>query len=428
MKKIFKGASLALCSMMLLAGCSNGKNPDTTANIKNPNDDILSGLKEETKTITLEKLYEELKTQKGNITAANQLLEIVGDLILADTTWKSRYDAKVEEKLMELVKDETYKVNGVFNEELLVKTLRSKMYDITCENNTYGPTYDTEGKIEEYMVCDYTDYVNKALKIGILTEILNEKYVYDKVMVDKANILTTKKARFVEYISLGYASDDEEDDVIEHIADAVVKLSETNSTITLEDIAELWTNKQIEDVVEEYEKINTVDDKNGAIMSDFTNGYTQTAEKGLESKKQAIYDASNYEKLVITSDSKDILNTTLVERLLSENVLTESAKKTIKINDSYYLVAPWAGNNVTSSDIRIKDATNKKYYVVKVDIINNESSADSVYEAVKVLAKNTTLVSDSISYYLEQHKNNIKVYDEEIYVYLKTQYSDIFVD
>lgn len=428
MKKIFKGASLALCSMMLLAGCSKGKNPDTTANIKNPDDAILSGLKEDTKAITLEKLYEELKSQKGNTTAANQLLEIVGDLILTDTTWKSRYDAKVEEKLMELVKDESYKVNGVFNEELLVKTLKSKMYDIVCENNTYGPTYDAEGKIEEYMVCDYTDYVNKTLKIGILTEILNEKYVYDKVMADKANILTTKKARFVEYISLGYSSDEEEDDVIAHIADAVAKLSETNSTFTLEDVAEMWTEKQIEDVVEKYEKINTADDKNGAIMSEFTNGYTQTAEKGLESKKQAIYDASNYEKVVITSDSKEILNTTLVERLLSENVLTESAKKTIKINDSYYLVAPWAGNNVTSSDIRIKDATNKKYYVIKVDVINNESSADSVYAAVKVLAKNKTLVSDSISYYLEQHKNNIKVYDEEIYVYLKTQYSDIFVD
>ena len=105
MKKIFKGASLALCSMMLLAGCSKGGNPDTTANIKNPDDAILSGLKEETKSITLEKLYDELKSQTGNATAANQLLEIVGDLILADTTWKSRYDAKVEEKLMELVKE-----------------------------------------------------------------------------------------------------------------------------------------------------------------------------------------------------------------------------------------------------------------------------------------------------------------------------------
>ena len=46
-------------------------------------------------------------------------------------------------------------------------------------------------------------------------------------------------------------------------------------------------------------------------------------------------------------------------------------EKTIEINGSYYLVAPWAGNSIDSSDIRIKDSTNSKYYIVKVDVINN---------------------------------------------------------
>ena len=145
-------------------------------------------------------------------------------------------------------------------------------------------------------------------------------------------------------------------------------------------------------------------------------------------KKQYIYNIVNYDEVVITSDSSSILNSTLVERLLSENVLTANAKKTIEINGSYYVVAPWAGNSIDSSDIRIKDSTNSKYYIVRVDVINSESTADMIYEAVKVLATNTSLVSDSINYYLDQNKNNIRIYDEEIYNYLKTQYKDIFVD
>ena len=352
MKKIIKGASLSLCAMLLLAGCSCKKeDPDTKANINNPTDSIVSGLKDGVESITLQELYDDLKASNGNTTAANKLLEIISDLVLSDQKWKDRYDAKVEEELMKFVDEEKYQLNGSFDEELLVKTLRTDLYNVTCENNTYGPTY-ANNEVDKYMVCNYTDYVNKYLKVSVLTELLNEKYVYDKVMADKANILTTKKARLVEYVSISYSGDEEEDEVISHIADAVSKLSADNATITLEDIASSWTEKKISDLVEKYNKIGTVDDKDGSITNEFTNGYTQIAEKGLEAKKQEIYDIKNYEKIVITSDSNSILNSTLVEKLLSENVLSDTARKTIEINNSYYLVAPWAGNNITATDIK----------------------------------------------------------------------------
>ena len=430
MKKILKGAGLSLCAMLLLAGCSCKKETvDTKANISNGTENILSGLKDNVNSITLQKLYDDLKSSKGNTTAANKLIEIVSNLVLTDAKWQARYDAKVEERLTKLAQSDEYKKDGVFSEELLVKTLKSKLYNVTCEvNGTYGPTYTVDGEIDDYMICDYSDYINKSLKINVLTELLNEKYVYDKVMVDKTNILATKKARVVEYVTISYQDDTEEDKVIEHIVDAIASLSAENSTETLEGIAKSWTDKKIEEIEERYAKINTSDDKSGSIMSEFTDGYTITAEDGLEAKKQEIYNTKNYDKVVITSDSSDILNATLVEKLLSENVLSDAAKKVVKINGSYYLVAPWAGDSIDSSDIRIKDATNKKYYIVKVDVINNESSEDMVYDAVKVLATNTSLVSDSVNYYLEQHKNDINIYDEEIYNYLKTQYADIFVD
>jgi len=429
-KRLIKGAGLSLCAMLLLAGCSCNKDTvkDTTANISNPAENILSGLKEDVKSLTLKAIYDDLKASNGNSAAANKLLEIVSELVLSDTKWKSRYDAKIKEKMDQLIENKNYQIDGVFSEELLVKTLRSHLYNVTCENNTYGPTYDSEGKVDKYMVCNYEDYINKALKVSALTELLNEKYVYDKVMQDKANILSTKKARLVEYVAISYADSEEEGEVIDHIVEAIKSLTDENSTTTLESISDSWKEKEIADLLEEYKKINTKEDGTGSIIKDFTNNFDRTAEEGYEIKKQEIYDVKSYEKIVITSDKNDILNATLTEKILSENVLSVTANKTYEINGSYYLIATWAGNNVDSSDIRIKDSTNSKYYIVKVDVINNESSEDLVYEAVKVLATNTTLVSDSINYYLEQYKDSIEVYDEEIYTYLKTQYADIFVD
>lgn len=437
MKKFIKGTGLSLCAMLLLAGCSNGGDNDTKANISNPDDVIASGLKDGVKSVTLQQLYDDLKSSKGNEIAANKLVEIIGDLvILNDPVWKPRYDAKIAEKLKDLEKDASYQVNGVFSEELLVKTLNSKLYNVTCANNTYGPTYNQKGEIENYRICDYSNYTEKALKLSVLTELINEKYVYEKIMkVDGKDILATKKARLVEYVAINYSSDDSsdkyldtEDEVISFIKEKIAELAKENSQLTLKDIADAWVAREIAEIGEKALKIGTKEDAKGALLEDFTGNFSYSVDIGQKKMEQAVYDTKYYDSVVITNDSKDILNTTLVERILSENVLTATANKTIEINGSYYLIAPRAYENATSSDIRIKDSANSKYYIVKVDVIKNDSSTANVYEAVKVLAKNTTLVSDSLEYYLEQYKEDISVHDEEIYNYLKTQYEDIFVD
>ena len=434
MRKSLKRMALSLCSVLLLAGCScNKENEDINikANINNGDVTVLSGLKEKVENVTLQQIYDDLKANHGNKYAANKLLEIIAEQELADPKWQERYVAKMEEKLLEMAKGTDYQVNGVFNEELFVKSLESQLYTVTCENG-YGPTYkDVEidglvvedASIDKYLLCDYVDYEERALKVQVITELLNEKYIYDKVLEDKANLLSTKKARLVEYLSIISS----ESESFEFITDAVKQLSEENSQITLLDVEKQWVEKLEEDIKAKYDKINTKDDSNGSTMQDFTNGYKYSKEEGLRIKVSAIEASSYYEKKVITSDNKSILNDTLVEKILSENVLDSKAEKTIKINGSYYLVSPLAGSNIDVNDIRITDTANSKYYLVKVDVIDSIEDEEA-YEAVKVLATNSTLVGDSISYYLEKNKNNISVHDEEIYAYLKTQYSDIFVD
>jgi hypothetical protein len=101
-KRMFKGLGLSLCAMLLLAGCSCKKeDPSTKANINNPSAEIVSGLKDGVDSITLQKLYDDLKASKGNEVAATKLMKIVADIVLSEQVWKDRYDAKVAEKLLE---------------------------------------------------------------------------------------------------------------------------------------------------------------------------------------------------------------------------------------------------------------------------------------------------------------------------------------
>lgn len=432
MKKTLKFIGTSLCGIALLAGCTKSDDDGIKANINNGTENVFEGLKDNVDNITLQQLYDDLKDSSGNVQVANKLVETISDLVLNDNTWKVRYETKMNEKLLELAKKETYEDdNGVFSEELLVRDLKSKLYSVTCDVDNYGPTFTdaTKTVIDQYTLCDYTDYKNKALKLEVLTELLNEKYVYDKVLKDKPTLIDTKKTRTIEYITLDSSNEDADD----FIKEAVNKIK---SGSTLESIKDEWVEKLIKEVQDKYQKINTIDDKDGAIFKEFTNEFNYSKEEGLRLKKKDIYDGVYYGKQTINNDNKSVLNTTLVERILSDNILDETVRKTIKINDKYYLVSPLAAGSVDETDIRLNDTTNKKYYIVRVELMpkyadltdEEKITNESIYEAVKLLASNSTLVSDSVKYYLEQYKNDISIHDEDVYNYLKTQYSSIFVD
>ena len=183
MKKSLKGIGLSLCALLMLAGCSNKDNDSSVkANIKNGEDSIVSGLTEGTENITLQNVYDDLKSELGNAKAADKLIEIIAESILSDAKWLERYNSKMEEKLLNDAKGST---EGEFNEELFVNSLKAKLYNITCGTTEpiYGPTYKDAEKVvvDKYLLCDYSDYKENALKMDVLEEIIKEKYIYDKV-------------------------------------------------------------------------------------------------------------------------------------------------------------------------------------------------------------------------------------------------------
>ena len=243
-------------------------------------------------------------------------------------------------------------------------------------------------------------------------------------MEEKENLFSTKKVRLVEYLTI----DSTNEDALDFIHEWVEKLSEENSTVTLEKIAEEWEKKLIADLVEKRDSIGKNKDANGAIMKDFTNGYKYSVQEGFEIKEKAIKDASYFESAIITNDKKDILNSTLVSRILSDNIVVETGttNKSYEINGKHYVVNPLADANINERDIVIKDTTNNKYYLIRVEVVT-KTSADE-YRGIEVMAQNNTLVSDYLNYYLEQNKDSISVHDEEVYEYLKTLYPTIFAD
>lgn len=427
MKKIFNKISLLLCAVLLLAGCSCSKNNDNSikANISDGDATLVTGAKDGAKTYSLQNVYDSLKATSANELAADKLVEIIGDLVLFTNdaegeTWKGRYDAKIKEKLKALIDNDSYKLNGKFNEELLKITLNSQLYSVTC---TVGEDL-TPGEGLEKLTCDYSDYIQKALRVETIEELLKEKYIYDEVLEEKENLFSTKKVRLVEYLTI----DSTNEDALDFIHEWVGRLSEENSTVTLEKIAEEWEKKLIADLDEQKDSIGKNKDANGSIMKDFTNGYKYSVKEGYDIKKEAIENTSYFESTIITSDKKDILNSALVSRILSDNIVVETGttNKSYEINGNHYVVNPLADANINERDIVIKDTTNNKYYLIRVEVVTKTSEHE--YEGVKVMAQNNTLVADYLNYYLEQNKDSISVHDQEVYEYLKTIYPTIFAD
>ena len=194
--------------------------------------------------------------------------------------------------------NDSYKLNGKFNEELLKITLNSQLYSVTC---TVGEDL-TPGEGLEKLTCDYSDYIQKALRVETIEELLKEKYIYDEVLEEKENLFSTKKVRLVEYLTI----DSTNEDALDFIHEWVGRLSEENSTVTLEKIAEEWEKKLIADLDEQKDSIGKNKDANGSIMKDFTNGYKYSVKEGYDIKKEAIENTSYFESTIITSDKKDI--------------------------------------------------------------------------------------------------------------------------
>lgn len=445
MRKGLKVLSTSLLlSALFVTGCSCSKDDKTNVSrIENSEDKILTNLKNGASDYSLLDIYNALiASDAGNKAVANKLLEIVANEVLelnvSTSVWKGRYDNLVKERLEELAKSDTYKVKGEFSEEHLKDSLLADGYSITCPT---GVTYGSE----DDLACDYSDYVNEVLKADILSTLIKEKYIEKVVLEERKNVLTNKKIRDVEYVTISSSLDKEYDDLsvrdfIREIRDRIANNEVVNFSGDENSVEELFKAKLKAIILEEYNKIGTDEDYSKTIETEYTNSSTQDPEVGYNAKIEAVDNSQYAYNKVISSDSdaSEVVSAAITSTLLSITDPTDTsfARKVIPVNDGtntyYYLVNANAGSTIDASDVLLSetsDSSTYTYSIVRFRVINSETTdQDDLYNAIKILASKSTLANTALSHYIKEKKDVISVYDDEVYAYLKTLYPDVFAD
>jgi len=192
MKKMVKFLSLGLLACSLV-GCSCSKEPTLKSVLENS-----TSLYEGGKTnISLSKqdVYDYIRS--NNVENVNKmfltyLMEAILDFEKNDDNVLT-YNLKVEDYFKEnYLESDTYKINGVFNEDLLASELESKLYVIDRVNRpTSGPTVVIGLKY------DYSDYIKRALNYDLYLEMLKEDYI----VKERKSLLDNSKTRIISVFS-----------------------------------------------------------------------------------------------------------------------------------------------------------------------------------------------------------------------------------
>lgn len=425
-----------LLSTLFVAGCSCGKDEKTNVSRIDNSDEALATLKGvNVEGYTLLDVYNTLiAADAGNVAVANKLIELVANEVLDisnnESVWKARYEKIVKEKLEELAKSESYEVKGEFSEKLMESALKAEGYSITCTAGNYG-TVDN-------LACDYSDYVNENIKIEALSTLLKQKYILEETLVNRTNTLTNKKIRDVEYFTVTSSLDDTYEDlkIRDFMRSLRDKIAANEQAVVFSEV-ESELKEDMKDIVDkEYAKIGTKDDYSQSIFAAYTNNFTQDKSKGYQDKLDAINEGEYTFTKVISADSaaSAVVSETITSALLAINDPSDASfsRRAIKVGDYYYLVNPNAGVEVDAKDILLSetsDASVYTYSIVRFKVINSSTQDEAeIYKAVELLAENSTLASSALSHYIEEKKDAISVYDDNVKAYLEKLYPDIFAE
>ena len=442
MKKTLKILSTSLLlSTLFVAGCSCSKDDEVknVSKIENNGDALLNGLTDETSDYILQDVYNSLiASNAGNFAVASKLADFIASEVLKindnESVWKGRYESLVAERLQEAAKEDTYLVKGKFSEKYFIENLANDGYKITCPS---GVTYGTP----ESLACDYSDYISKKIRVDVLQTLLKEKYIEDETMENRANLLTSKKIRDVEYITISSSLDSEYDDLsvrdfVREIRDRIA----AKEVVNFADIEAEFKGKLKEIVETEYAKIDTSKDYSNSIAAEYTNNFTQDKSIGRQTKLDAIDNSEySFSKLIGSdSESSAVISETITSTLLLITDPTSDSfkRKVVTVNDGtntyYYLVNANAGTVVDETDVLLSETSDSSTYVysiVRFRVINSSTTdATDVYNAIKLLAEESTLGNGALAHYVKENKDLISVYDDDVKAYLETLYPDVFAE
>ena len=405
----------------LIAGCSNGS-VDTHADVSFGSEVITTNKGD---NLTVAELYNYILENQNDAIAKTVLVKIMeSELNLKnDQAMKNLYKKYLNNYFKETFVDGTsYKVNGEFSEDLLVKYLNSESYSIKC-----GAGFNAGDLDNTNFSCDYSDYIEKEVNYDIYVKMLKLKYLLN----EKADLINKSNGRRVTSYTVAKGSDDNEvRELLETYAQSFVDNKDsTDETVikNIEDVAEAKRKKDLEEVSEHYAYVSTSQDSSSGYT--YLDKFTKCGDKrcsleeGKEYQDKLIMDKEYFTTKVVISSNTDILYEDAREILFSDNV----NDYLYEIGSEKYLMSPayFEENDKRINDIVLYDSANSNYYFATVETINSLSSFDDKVAVAELLLDKVT---DSIVFNYCYENLEIEIFDKDIREYFVSKYGDTDVE
>lgn len=381
MRRLIKFLSLGFL-MFSIVGCSCSKEEIVESTLEKSNN-------VSNKKLTTQEIYDYMRendVENVNKWFVQKLMEEILD-IPNSTTRKAVYDLKVKEFFEKEVLDkEEYKINGVFNEELLVADLKADMYVIdTSKTLSSGTTYDLGLKY------DYSDYVERYKNYDIYMEMIKEDYISK----NKVNLLDNSKTRIISVFS----SDDLEEmetivsDLFDGKYDSLSDLEEIKREEAREEIGRQYcenlglTNEYYDSTSCTPTTSNTTYDDAIYNFSVCENNQRCTLAEGLEYQIKLINETNYITEQIVNKNTTDILYSEALTQLLREDVASHlrvviDGEDGFLINGLYNNDSKFNETNIILSeghpngDYQMGDSATRtdKFYLVTVRVVDSNST------------------------------------------------------
>ncbi len=426
MKTNIKIISLLL-GASLLSACSS----TNSIKIVNGEDTLISTTKEGVTKTTLQTFYDDLYETNGTTVANNELVYQLGLKVFAAS---GRSQAEWDERIKEAFKDSfssSYMMNSKFYESIYAASLRAKGYTITCPSSTFVGTREDLvefNSLYSSLKCDYTDYIERDIARTVARNFLNEEYILDQ----KAVYFTNKLIREVQYFvfdPITYVDSDKYTVLFENAVKAIGDGDFKSLVLDAGGLQDQWkANKLIEaekdfafidytkstNYSELYKDIFDMSGHNATTIAsinseiaEYSDSGTQSIFKGYELKQTNLKNLIYYYTAVGTNEGATMISSDLDAMIF-------------KVADKLLLDANNYLRSQSGSDSIFIKGSDSKYYIIKVNIINDKSSLEDKQKGARALAKNSANTKNAIQYYLKKY--NVTVHEDSLWDYIDDNY------
>lgn len=472
--KVLPGV-LALC---LLAGCDN------TPKVSDQNKTFISGAATQAnQPDNYQKIFNKLYNEEGDTTISNEILYRVAKTVLAESSnWT---DAEIKAEIANRVQDhfdefysDSYRTDGLFDEELLISSLTNSGFNITKKSAAAFKETVTNlvgyQHLQSFLTYDYSDYI-ASLEKGYYTDLFNEEYILSQKAGSSTSYYTNKDVRKVAYFSWNPDTSTEREQYADQFQDYVdANLDKDFKTVVTGQggLEEQWKIKKLKDLAKDFAMINaSAKGYNTAVKA-----VNEMAEYPLPAAYESVIVA--YEK-TIAADSKygfkDIYTVAVIDASKDDkatefaevkeklNTYSDSNSHSIYegyyqkqlaiINEKYYVEQTYTSDSSSVIDSTVTDAiesltamyengsTKTNYldlassgtvvfksgdvnYILSAEKVNDSSSAADKKLAAKELAKASSNTKNAIYFYLTDLAENGKfeINNQDVYDYFNETY------